>query len=149
MHDFSHKIYWKEDVFSPENGLTTCSGVKKVIFKSCHSGKLKLLYTSPNVISAGPKNFWWAKLISRFFCNLISSRNLTFLPIAQVKRTKFTSSPIAKSTSPGHYILCTLLLLMTSYLITIATDHHWTCVKMCTRDEWTATENVRYWCFIL
>ena len=40
------------------------------------------------------------------------------------------------------------LLLMMSYLITIATDHHWTCLKMCARDEWTATENVRCWCFI-
>ena len=40
------------------------------------------------------------------------------------------------------------LLLMTSYLITTATDHHWTCLKMCARDERTATENVRCWCFI-
>ena len=40
------------------------------------------------------------------------------------------------------------LLLMTSYLITIATDHHWTCLKVCARDEWTATENIRCWCFI-
>ena len=38
------------------------------------------------------------------------------------------------------------LLLMMSYLVTIATDHHYTCLKMCKRDEWTATENVRYWC---
>ena len=26
-------------------------GAKKVIFKACHSGKLKLSYASPNVIS--------------------------------------------------------------------------------------------------
>ena len=26
-------------------------GAKKVIFKACHSGKLKLAYASPNVIS--------------------------------------------------------------------------------------------------
>ena len=32
------------------------------------------------------------------------------------------------------------LLFMTSYLVTIATDHHWTCLKMCARDEQTATE---------
>ena len=25
---------------------------------------------------------------------------------------------------------------------------NWTCLKMCARDEWTATENVRCWCFI-
>ena len=41
------------------------------------------------------------------------------------------------------------LLLMTSNLVTTATDHHWTCLKMCARDERTATENVRWWCFIL
>ena len=37
---------------------------------------------------------------------------------------------------------------MTSYLVTIETDHHWTCFKMRTRDEPTASQNVRCWCFI-
>ena len=41
------------------------------------------------------------------------------------------------------------LLLMTSYLATTATDHHWTCLKMCARDERTGTENVMCWRFIL
>ena len=31
------------------------------------------------------------------------------------------------------------LLLMTSYLVTIATDHHLTCLQICARDERTAT----------
>ena len=35
------------------------------------------------------------------------------------------------------------LLLMTSYLVTIATDSHQTCVKMCLRDMPTANENGR------
>ena len=35
-------------------------GAKKVIFKICRSGKLKLEYASPNVISTTPK-----KLVSR------------------------------------------------------------------------------------
>ena len=35
------------------------------------------------------------------------------------------------------------LLLMTSYLVTIATDSHLTCVKMRLRDIPTATENNR------
>ena len=30
--------------------------------------------------------------------------------------------------------------------ITVETDHHWTCFKICARDERTATENVRWWC---
>ena len=37
-------------------------------------------------------------------------------------------------------------LLITSYLVTIATEHHWFCLKMRARDKQTATENVR--CFL-
>ena len=33
-------------------------------------------------------------------------------------------------------------LLMTSYLVTIATGGHWACLKVCARDEQTASENV-------
>ena len=36
-------------------------GAKKIIFTACHSGKLKLAFTSPDVISTSPKNFL-------FFC---------------------------------------------------------------------------------
>ena len=35
------------------------------------------------------------------------------------------------------------LLLQTSNLVTIVTDHHKTCLKMHVRDKRTATENVR------
>ena len=31
-------------------------GAKKVIFTACHSGKLKLAFTSPNIISTSPKS---------------------------------------------------------------------------------------------
>ena len=41
------------------------------------------------------------------------------------------------------------LLLITSYLVNIETDHHWTCLKMRARDKRLSTENVRCWCFIL
>ena len=74
-----------------------CQGAKKVIFKACHLGKLKLEYTTPNVISTNPKTFWWAELIAQFFCNLDFSKNFTCL--SGKLRTKFTG-PIAKSTSP-------------------------------------------------
>ena len=30
---------------------------KKIIFTACHSGKLKLTFTSPEVISTSPKSF--------------------------------------------------------------------------------------------
>ena len=36
---------------------TKNQGAKKVIFTACHSGKVKLAFTSPNVISASPSNF--------------------------------------------------------------------------------------------
>ena len=35
---------------------TIFQGAKRVIFKACHSGKLKLEFTSPNVISTSPKS---------------------------------------------------------------------------------------------
>ena len=71
---------------------------KKVIFTACHSGKLKLTFTSPNIISTSPKNVLMSRLISQFFCNLNSSKKFT-CPSGKLI-TEFTSS-IAKSTSPG------------------------------------------------
>ena len=73
-------------------------GAKKVIFTACHSGKLKLTFTSPNIISTSPKNVLMSRLISRYFCNLNCSKNFT-CPSGKLI-TEFTS-PIAKSTSPG------------------------------------------------
>ena len=70
---------------------------KKVIFTVCHSGKLKLTLTCPNIISTSCKNFLMSRLISQFFCNLNSSKNFT-CPSGKLI-TEFTS-PIAKSTSP-------------------------------------------------
>ena len=37
-------------------------GAKKVIFKICHWGKLKLEYTSPNIISTSPKNILMSRI---------------------------------------------------------------------------------------
>ena len=37
-------------------------GAKKVIFRACHSGKLKLACTSPNVISTSPKNILMSRI---------------------------------------------------------------------------------------
>ena len=73
-------------------------GAKKVTFTVCHSGKLKLTFTSPNIISTSPKNVLMSRLISQFFCNLNSSKNFT-CPSGKLI-AEFTSL-IAKSTSPG------------------------------------------------
>ena len=72
-------------------------GTKKVIFRACHLGKLKLTFTSPNIISTSPKNVLMSRLISQFFCNLNCSKKFT-CPSGKLI-TEFTS-PIAKSTSP-------------------------------------------------
>ena len=42
-----------------------------------------------------------------------------------------------------HPKLDWLMLLMMSYLVTIATDQQQTCPKICAKDERTAIENVR------
>ena len=73
-------------------------GTKKIIFTACYSGKLKLIFTSPNIISTSPKNVLMSRLISKFFSNLNSSKNFT-CPSAELI-TEFTT-PIAKSTGPG------------------------------------------------
>ena len=46
--------------------VLSAQGAKKIIFTACHSGKLKLAFTSPDVISTSPKNFL-------FFCYSNSS----------------------------------------------------------------------------
>ena len=78
--------------------ITQVQGAKKVIFTACHSGKLKLTFTSPNIISTSPKNVLMSRLTSKFFCNLNSSKKVT-CPSGKLI-TEFTS-PIAKFTSPG------------------------------------------------
>ena len=37
-------------------------GAKKIIFTACHSGKLKLAFTSPDVISTSPQNFLTSRI---------------------------------------------------------------------------------------
>ena len=81
-------------------------GEKKIIFAACHSGKLKLTFTNPNIISTSPKNVLMSRLISQFFCNLNSSKNFTCT----------SGKLIAESTSPGlsdttFFARCTLLVL--------------------------------------
>ena len=84
-------------IYSVPGSIAT-QGAKKVIFTACHSGKLKPTFTNPNIISTSPKNVLMSRWISRFFCNLNSSKNFTCLSGKLI--TEF-ASPIAKFTSPG------------------------------------------------
>ena len=101
-----------EEVQWGSSKITVYQGTKKVIFTACQSGKLKLPFTCPNVISTSPQIFWWAELTSHFFCKLNSSKYFT-CPLGKL-RTEFTS-PIAKSTGPGlsdttFFVHCTCIL---------------------------------------
>ena len=73
-------------------------GAKKIIFTACHSGKLKLAFTSPDVIQLAPKTFWLAELISQFFCYSNSSEKIT-CPSGKLKAEFNNITP--KSTGPG------------------------------------------------
>ena len=88
---------WEDSTTRKMHWYVLNQGAKKVIFTTCHSGKLKLTFTSPNIISTSPKNVLTSRLISQFFCNLNSSKNFT-CPSGKLI-TEFTS-PIAKSNCP-------------------------------------------------
>ena len=74
-----------------------CQGAKKIMFTSCHWGKLKLTLLAQTSFSISPKNVLMFGLISQFFCNLTSSKNFTCSSDKLI--TEFTSV-IAKSVSP-------------------------------------------------
>ena len=57
-------IIYKDWRLKSSNCLTPQGhqGAKKTIFTACHSGKLKLAFTSPDVISTSPKNFLTSRI---------------------------------------------------------------------------------------
>ena len=59
-------------------------GAKKIIFTACHSGKLKLAFTSPDVISTSPKNFLTSRIdfTVLLFIEFLKKHHL---PVGQVK----------------------------------------------------------------
>ena len=72
-------------------------GAKKIIFTACHSGKLKLAFTSPNIISTSTKKFLRSRIDFTILLQFqFLRKNITCL--SGKLRTEFTG-PIAKSTS--------------------------------------------------
>ena len=59
-------------------------GAKKIIFTACHSGKLKLAFTSPDIISTSPKNFLTSGIDVTVLL-LFEFLKKNYLPIGQVK----------------------------------------------------------------
>ena len=58
--------------------------VKKIIFTACHSGKLKLTFTSPDVISTSPKSFLKSR-IDLTVLLLFEFLKKDHLPVGQVQ----------------------------------------------------------------
>ena len=83
-------------------------GAKKITFTACHSGKLKLAFTSPDVILTSPKNVL-ASRIDFTVLLLFEFLKKHHLPIGQVKnRIHKPDSKIHQPQAIGHYFLCTL-----------------------------------------
>ena len=82
------------------------AGCKESHITACHSGKLKLTFTSPNIISTSPKNV----LMSR----LISQSSLIWIPqkTSLARQTSYNrihqpDSKTHQSRAIGLYLLCT------------------------------------------
>ena len=58
-------------------------GAKKVIFTACLSGKLKLAFTSPKVISTSPQNFLMSKIDFTVLL-LVECLKTLYLPVGSV-----------------------------------------------------------------
>ena len=85
-------------------------GAKKIIFIACHPGKLKLAFTSPDVISTNPKSFLMSRI---YFTVLLLFEFLKkhHLPVGQVKnRIHQPDSKIHYPWAIGHCFLCTLCM---------------------------------------
>ena len=60
------------------------AGCKKIIFTACHSGKLKLAFTSPDVISTSPKSFLTRRIDFKVLLSFEFFKK-HHLPVGQVK----------------------------------------------------------------
>jgi len=68
------------------NFVLRSQGAKKIIFTACHSGKLKLAFTSPDVISTSPKNVLMNRIdFTLIFLLLFEFLKKHHLPVGQVK----------------------------------------------------------------
>ena len=87
--------------------ISLTQSAKKVIFTACHSGKLKLIFANPNIISNSPQNVLMSMLISQFFCNLNSSKKFTrhqYGISALVSRTSLVGKPVVASPIVGCFV---------------------------------------------
>ena len=61
--DLGFWAVWNDSIINAVNcSELSNQGAKKIIFTACHSGKLKLAFTSPDVISTSPKSFLTSRI---------------------------------------------------------------------------------------
>ena len=85
--------------------LKGSQGEKKFIFTACHSGKMKLAFTSPDVISTNPKSFLTSRIDFTVLL-LLEFPKKHHLPIGQAKnRIHKPDSKIHQPRAIGHYFL--------------------------------------------
>ena len=80
VEKLSSKVCFNENV----NVFNKQQGAKKIIFTACHSGKLKLAFTSPDVISTSPKSFSSSRIDFTLLL-LFEFLKEHHLPVRQVK----------------------------------------------------------------
>ena len=114
LHDALSGIYQCYPFPASHQGTVQCywgsetKGAKKIIFAACHSGKLKLAFSSPDVILTSPKNFLTSR-INFTVLLLFEFLKKHHLPVGQVKnRIHSPNSKIHQPQAIGHYFLCTL-----------------------------------------
>ena len=115
----SRWLLFRNGIISPVKSLYFCfsymqarrlryqQGAKKIIFAACHSGKLRLAFTGPDVISTSPKNVLTSRIDLKVLL-LFEFLKKTSLAVGQVKNRIY--SPDSKVHQPwaiGHYFLWT------------------------------------------
>ena len=114
---------------------------KKIIFTACHLGKLKLSFTSPDVISNSLKNFLTSKIDFTVLL-LIEFLKKDELPVGQFKnRIHWRNSKIHYSPRvSGHYFLYTLPPLYKGYFFVPPDSDHTGVDHSCLNLSTTATK---------
>ena len=83
-HVIHEPCIWSSSPRVLRSSVVRTQGAKKIIFTACHSGKLKLAFTSPDVTSTSPKSFLTSRIAFKVLL-LFQFLKKHHLPVGQVK----------------------------------------------------------------
>ena len=83
-HGVPGVVVWPCLTVGASHRVNLIQGAKKIIFTACHSGKLRLAFTSPDVISTSPKNVLTSGIYLKVLL-LFEFLKKHHLPVGQVK----------------------------------------------------------------